>query len=342
MKNNYQHLISLLKTKKEVVFGLLLQKKGSAPQVPGASAIFTNKGLLLGTLGGGILELEAEKLAMSLFKEKKNQIREIDYTADIKDGEGAICGGIASFVLDFNPIKSISAFEEMDQALEQQQSGYLITEISSATNKTEIQRHWAAKLDEAITIPSEIRIGFEKEKANKTAYWRNKEKTIFIEHLSPPPRLIIIGAGHIGQAMCHQGNLLGFNVNVVDNRVKYATPDLLPQAHQLFVHPKLSEAISKVSLSKNDYIIIATQGHKSDSEALESVIHSKVAYIGMIGSKRKIEQVKSDFIQRKITTEEQFNRIHAPIGLKIGSKTVQEIAISIAAELIQKRNQLTK
>lgn len=337
MKNNYQHLIKLLDNNKDIVFGLLLHKKGSAPQVPGASAIFDQKGLVTGTLGGGILELEAEKLAQSLWSSKQNQTKQIDYTSDIAEDGGAICGGIASFLLDFHPAKSMSVFKEMDQAIKQQRSGYLITKIEA--NTTDISRYWSLNIENCESIPPALKaLITKKHHKQQSELFSFEDATWFIEHICPPPQLVIIGAGHIGQALCHQGALLGFQLTVVDNRQNYATHSLVPEAQQVIVKDQLTAAISDLNITTDTYVVIATQGHKTDCEALSEVIHSDACYIGMIGSRRKIKQVKTDFITKGIASEDQLNGLHAPIGIDIGSKTVQEIAISIAAELVLVRN----
>ncbi len=339
MKNNYQQLLRKIENKEEIVFGLLLDKKGSAPQVPGASALFNTKGLLHGTLGGGILELEAENLAISQWNTRNNQIKQIDYTSDIGEDGGAICGGIATFLLDFNPQSGKDALQAMDRDLRHQNSGYLITSINKKNDNISITRLWLNNIEESKNISPVVKTNFiTNQKKQKSELISTESQLDFIEYLTPAPQLIIIGAGHIGQALCHHGALLGFDVTVVDNRPSYATHSLVSDAHQIIVNTDLSESIQELAINANSYIVIATQGHKSDCEALEKVIHSEASYIGMIGSKRKIQQVKTDFEQRGIAKASQFSRIHAPIGLSIGSKTVQEIAISIAAELIQERN----
>ncbi|MCU4174843.1 XdhC family protein [Carboxylicivirga sp. N1Y90] len=334
MKNNYQQLLTQIENKEKITFGLLLDKKGSAPQVPGASALFNQQGLLHGTLGGGILEMKAEELAVSHWPAKDNQLCEVDYTSDIGEDTGAICGGIATFLLDFNPEASLSTFKAMHSDLKLNKSGYLLSRINK-NNPNKINRSWVTNP----ILEDEVNEAIATLKDNETSALINKnDDLIFIEYLSPAPQLLIVGAGHIGQALCHQGALLNFNVSVVDNRPKYAKQSLVPDADLLIIEPNLKDGIQQLNIDTNTYVVIVTQGHKSDCEALQCVIKSKATYIGMIGSKRKIQQVKGDFIKRSICSEEEFNQIYAPIGLNIGSKTVQEIAISIAAELIAERN----
>lgn len=336
MKNTYQELLYHLENHEKVIIGILIEKKGSAPQVAGASALFSSKGLIYGTLGGGILEKKAEQLAVTFWDKGDSLVKTIDFTSDIGKDKGAICGGKATFLLDYNPQNSLSCFRAMDLDLKFGKCGYLITKLTSLNNTTTIERTWKTDLNEIAEIQSTGNY-FEKNKSN-TQLISKKEELLFIQHLTPAPHLVIIGAGHIGQALCHQGALLGFRVTVIDNRQNYANKTLLPEAHEIIVERRISSGISKAMVNKKSYVVIVTQGHKTDCEALESVINLNPEYIGMIGSKRKIQQVKQDFINRNLISETDFNKIHAPIGINIGSKTVQEIAISIAAELILKRN----
>jgi xanthine dehydrogenase accessory factor len=91
-------------------------------------------------------------------------------------------------------------------------------------------------------------------------------------------------------------------------------------------------------VTKDTYFLIVTRGHAADTEALRACIHSDAAYIGMIGSKRKVRLMRENFLANNWSDEVQFDRVHAPVGLNIESKTVQEIAVSICAEIIQERN----
>jgi molybdenum cofactor cytidylyltransferase len=97
--------------------------------------------------------------------------------------------------------------------------------------------------------------------------------------------------------------------------------------------------MERIPKSKDTYIVIVTRGHKDDAEALKACLHDEVAYLGMIGSKRKIKLMREEFISRGWAAAEQLDRVHAPIGLEIGSKTVQEISVSICAQLVQVRYQ---
>jgi xanthine dehydrogenase accessory factor len=163
----------------------------------------------------------------------------------------------------------------------------------------------------------------------------------FLEPVFPPAQLVIAGAGHIGRALAHVGNMLDFETTVIDDRQEYANSENIPDADHILVG-NIGEVMNSLKKSNDTYIVIVTRGHKDDAEALKPCIDSDLAYIGMIGSKTKISTMRTDFIENGWATADQWSQIHAPVGLEIKSRTVEEIAISIAAELVLVRNSRQK
>jgi xanthine dehydrogenase accessory factor len=162
-------------------------------------------------------------------------------------------------------------------------------------------------------------------------------KMAFLEHIKPMPQLLIVGGGHIGKALAHLGSLLEFEVSVVDDRPEFASREHIPDADHLIVG-EVGDALHELKPGADTFIVIVTRGHRHDGEALRACIGSDAAFIGMIGSTHKVGIMKKQFLEEGWATLEQWSAIHTPIGLSIGSKTVQEIAISIAAQLVEIRN----
>jgi xanthine dehydrogenase accessory factor len=352
MRNVYVKILSEIEKNPSLVLGSLIKTQGSTPQTPGASAVFNSEGLIYGTLGGGILEAEAQKKALKAIDSKQNIFEEFNFNAGIDDRTGAICGGSAVFLLDANPNKSMLAFQQMKKALQKKKAGILITVIEvSQTKNVSVIRFWFS-VDEKIPFDfyKEYLLGWDEfepvlerkksqiikvdEKINSI---KEKETTIFAEPVFPDPELIIVGAGHIGQALCNLGSFLDFDVIVLDNRLELATKERFPGANRIIVR-NITEGLNDILISENSFIVIVTQGHREDAEALKCCIKSNAAYIGMIGSKRKITLIREKFINEGICSEKEFSRVYAPVGIDIKSETVQEIAVSIAAQLINIRN----
>jgi len=149
------------------------------------------------------------------------------------------------------------------------------------------------------------------------------------------PTLLIAGAGHVGAAVAKLAMGLDFRVVVIDDRADLLTPARLPPPIET-APGDIRRLLAEWPIGPNTYVVIVTRGHSHDEQALQAVIDSPAKYVGMIGSKRKI-QVIFDDLERLGVAREKLDRVRAPIGLKIGAVTVPEIAVSIVAELIHVR-----
>ncbi len=324
------------------VYGLILETYGSAPQVPGASAIFTADGIIAGTLGGGVLEFEASRRAGKMLGSSTSLLFTYELNANISDSEGAICGGRVRVLLDAGYFRDSGIFGDIEASLKKGGSGVLVTRIEQGTgDMVSLHREWHPVTSGTSRIPEdggavteeELNLSLER----RIAQLAEKEDALyFIEPLYPLPELVIVGAGHIGRALAHLGSLLDFSITVIDDRPDFANSTRFPGAERIIVDD-VAKAVKELQVTGDTYIVIMTTGHRDDSRALRECIRSGAAYIGMIGSKRKISLVREEFIRQGWATPQQFDRVHAPIGLPIPSRTIQEIAVSIAAELIVER-----
>jgi len=156
---------------------------------------------------------------------------------------------------------------------------------------------------------------------------------IFLEPILPSETLYLFGAGHIAQSTTTIGKMLGFRVVVIDPRPEYNNSERFPNADLLVVE-EYECAFSKLSVDQGSYVIIYTPGHVLDERCLHFAVGTKAKYIGMIGSKKKVKEVKERLLQKGVTRE-RLDRVYAPIGIEIGAETPQEIAISILAEIIK-------
>lgn len=159
--------------------------------------------------------------------------------------------------------------------------------------------------------------------------------TLMIDPYSETSELIILGGGHIAVPLANIGNLLGYLVTVVDDRPNFMSPERFTGAYRS-ICCSFDDIEKNLSLGRACSVVIATRGHMNDMDCLRKVIKYPVAYLGMIGSRRKVKAIKEQLLDDGIDME-KIKKVHMPIGLDIGAQTPAEIAVSIAAEMIKER-----
>jgi xanthine dehydrogenase accessory factor len=160
---------------------------------------------------------------------------------------------------------------------------------------------------------------------------------LFIEPLMPLKRLYIFGAGHTGQALAHLASNSGFEIYVVDDRSEYLSEISDVNINKLAV--PYSQALPFLPLTDDCFVVIATYDHGFDRDILSYCLKKPHAYVGMIGSERKILLTRKMFIESGLACETDFEKIDMPIGIDINAETPYEIAVSILAKIIQVKNE---
>lgn len=161
--------------------------------------------------------------------------------------------------------------------------------------------------------------------------------SVFVEHLTSVPDLVILGGGHISLPVSRIGKILGFRVTVVDDRPEFASSERFESADRI-ICAEYEEAFAMIPQKANTYYVVVTPGHKKDRQCAELLFKRKYAYFGMIGSRNKVAKTREGLLLKGIT-EAQLDTMHAPIGIPLGGETPAEIAVSICAEIVQVKNQ---
>ena len=303
MSNFFQAVVSALDEQVPFALGIISGIKGSSPQKKGAKALFFADGRIIGTLGGGCLEAEVrERARQALFKQ---QPAEFDLVLDHDFGwdDGLICGGKVSGVILPHAATTHELWRELA--------------------RREQPRTWGVKKDYSIDWATDAR----------------DEGWLYRETVLPPCALWVAGSGHVAQAIVPLAQQLDFDVTVFDDRPALANHQNFPAATSLRVESWAT--ILRDSLpARPTFGLIVTRGHQHDALVLRDWIQRPFAFIGMIGSSRKRRLIFSQFLQDKLATEEQLNRVESPVGLSISAVSVPEIAVSIAARLVQRRAEL--
>jgi xanthine dehydrogenase accessory factor len=343
---SFPQLLEKLAAGEGLVLTVIVATGGSTPQVVGATALFTAAGLEAGTVGGGLLEAKVEAAAREALTDMKARLIAIRLDADPLDMEGAICGGEARVLVDPAAGRDRETFKAALADCRQGRAGVLVTDIRPAGGESvSTERTWLTfdgprhpakngRAAEALDLEGGQRLVSDYDPAGRL------EHLTFIMDVRPMPRLVIAGAGHVGRAVAHLGHRLDFSVTVVDDRAEFANARNVPDADTIILGD-IGAALRTAGETAEDYFVIVTRGHQKDGEALRAVIGRPAAYIGMIGSRTKIEIMRREFLRNGWATEQDWARVRAPIGLDIGSRTVDEIAVSIAAELVLARSRRT-
>jgi xanthine dehydrogenase accessory factor len=321
---------------------LVLKAEGSTPRKAGVRAVIDQTGKINGTLGGGLVEAEAQRRAIEACQSKQPLVFDMELYGPDRTADDPICGGSMRILVDPTAAKDRASFAGMAEALRNRRQGVMITTISTAT-QTETHARWFTQKSISSDAPfpgaDNIRSCMQHEAPQLFAEpggGASPTLQAFVEPVIPRPLLVIAGGGHIGQALALQASLVGFDVTVVDDRAEFTELALYPEGTTTYCGD-IPKKIAELSVGKDTYVVVVTRGHKLDAEALEACIHAPVAYVGMIGSRRKVALIRKNFIESGIATAEEFDRVFTPIGLDIGAVTVPEIAASITAELIAVR-----
>ncbi len=349
MRELLAELTAALEQRRDLVYCALVETRGSTPQKAGAAMLVFTDGSQRGTLGGGCVEAEVKQRALrTLHNGGRAEVLTFNLDSNYGWDDGLICGGRMSILADpliASPNGDVSSAGYYRRLRELLDAGKGCTE--------------AVVLADTTGSPPGARFLFDAEGRPEAQLADGAVPDVVRQHLPPLsarpgpsvrqgvaylpvlPRvtLLIVGGGHVGQAVARLGADVDFDIWVVDDRELYASRQRFPMAHRLLVGDigTILKELVRQDLGPSVYALIVTRGHNHDEEALYHLVQSGAGYVGMIGSKRKIRLIFEDLIARGIS-EEALARVHAPLGFDIGSQTVPEIAVSIVAELIACRN----
>lgn len=290
-------VVSRLDSGRRVALAAVVGTRGSTPQPAGALTCIDEDGRLIGTLGGGCVEAEIRRRAHAMLGESAGRMLTFTLDHDEHDRDGMICGG------------------QMDIAVEILMPG--------DSGQADALRRAAALLHQGCNAVLPLRTS-------------NGDKTLeYRLSLEAPPKLVIAGGGHISKILANFALELDFRITVIDDRVEFANPQRFPPPIECIAAP-IAETLRAFPVDANTIVVIVTRGHAHDEDALHAVLGSRAKYIGMIGSRRKIDVTYARLRERG-ATQEQLAAVCAPIGLAIRAVTTSEIAVSIAAQLVAVR-----
>jgi xanthine dehydrogenase accessory factor len=344
MRELLSELTAALEQGRPCVWCSVVETRGSTPQKAGAAMLVFADGGQRGTLGGGCVEAEVRQRALRVLGGADGKAEVLTFCLDDNYGwdDGLICGGRMTILAD--PLRMPGAADYYRRLREMIASGRGCTEAVAIGPAAGVPAGTRCLFDAAGRPAAQLGEGpFPEEAARSLAPLSQRPgpaTRLGVAFLPVLPRitLLIVGGGHVGQAVGRLAAEVEFDVWVLDDRAAYASRERFPAAQRLLageVGPTLKELAPM--LDGSYFCLIVTRGHNHDEEALYHLATTAAGYVGMIGSRRKIRLIYEDLIAKGLTVE-QLSRVHAPLGLAIGSQTVPEIAVSIVAELIACRN----
>ena len=341
MHHVLQQLSEAVSRHQPVAYTALVETRGSTPQKAGAMMLVFQDGSQVGKLGGGCVEAEVKRRALRLLDAGDRELLTFQLDSDYGWDDGLICGGRMKMLVD--PVRPGDDLTYFDTWLAQLRAGGACTEVVVIDPEKAGGGQAADRflLDDAGQVIASRACTTVPDLTGKLRPITDRPRPYVQGGLSFLPflkrcRLVVVGAGHVGQKVADLAAQCDFDVWVVDDREEYCNPIRFPAAKRLIVGPIDSE-LSGLAVDRDTYCLIVTRGHNHDEEALYHLAETPAAYVGLIGSIRKIKLIFEDLLTEGVSRE-ALGKVYAPLGLGIGSQTVPEIAISIVAELVAHRN----
>ena len=314
MKNLMEKLKDQISMGNACYLVALIESEGSTPRSSGAFMLVNKNGFVAGTVGGGGMEYAAVLEAQNKLVEgeTKSFLKRYDLTT----AAGMACGGYCSLQFCYLP-----AVQETDMLAE-----YILFRLKG-------------KYPWWLLIPlgeGDIRVEEGLFIKKHKGFYEQDGKEYYAEQYNYDGRVFIFGAGHVARELVPLLSHLGFKCVVIDDREEFAKPEVFPTAHKVLLadYTKLNEVCK---LNCMDYAVVMTRGHVHDANCERFLLTTPVPYIGVMGSKNKAKLARETLLSEGYS-EKQLARIKTPIGLDIGSETPAEIAVSIAAQLIEVRS----
>lgn len=345
MESVFRAVIEESKYGNDMVVATVVRTSGSTPQKPGAKLLVKKDGSGVGTLGGGCVEGDIWFLASELLKRGGGaQMRDYELNEELAAEDGLLCGGTMYFLVD--PLRADKSYADFaDEILSAYDGGMpvAIINLMAVPNDSVLKVGQKMLVRENGTFEGSIgdKVLDSKMMAKarglmvmgKTDYVVDDSGVeCFIEAYTTPPTLVLVGGGHVSKALASVAKKIGFRLFVLDDRKEFANNDRFPNADRIQVCD-YENGLEKFQISANSFVVIATRGHRYDDAALESALKTKASYIGLLGSRRKTILIYEALLRRGFTLED-IARVRAPIGLDIGARTPEEIAISVMSEIL--------
>jgi xanthine dehydrogenase accessory factor len=283
-------------------------------------------GTIIGTVGGGLAEARACRAGLEMLRsgaaDGEARMMFVDMTQELAANSDMICGGGLSMLLELAAPGGECArvYIELDGLLRKGVAATLTTGIEGG--------------DSPRVVGHELAEG--RPDGDVPVFTRDGAPMALAEPFIPPAPLYIFGAGHVSRFTARVAAMVGFRTVVLDDREEFANRERFPEADEVVVLPSFAGCCDSFRDDAEAFVVIVTRGHLHDRNVLAEALRTKARYVGMIGSSTKRRQVYDSLLSDGFT-QADIDRCTSPIGLPLGGRTPEEIAVSIVGELIQVR-----
>lgn len=342
MRELLHELLNVIESGRAVTMTQLVETRGSTPQKAGAAMLVFPDGSQQGTLGGGCVEAEVKRRALTILPSGTAELMSFQLDSDYGWDDGLICGGRMQMLVEpLRPGANLQYYRSLAQALDGGKGCTQAVVLEDGDAGKPLDRYLfnrdglcvASTASSGCEVPHSVTSGLRPISQRPRPY--AAQGVSYLPHAARG-KLLIVGGGHVGQKVGQLAADVHFDVTVVDDRAEYVSEERFPAAVQR-VSGRIEDVLPQLTVDEDTFCIVVTRGHNHDEQALSLLVNRPSRYLGMIGSRRKIKLIFDD-LRREGIRDEALARVRAPLGLEIGSQTVPEIAISIVAELIASRN----
>lgn len=341
MRGIFEEIERLVGDGERTATATVVWTQGSTPREVGAKMVIRPSGETTGTIGGGCGEAEVWQAAMEALKDGRRRMVTLDLTGDMSLDTEMVCGGVMEVFVDLWGSEDLGLLQAANASMQRNGRFAVVTPLTT----DESRGHRLILPDgEAVgtvgdqdldTRVTSLALEALQQGVSRTVPGTETLPSVFVEVQVIRPTMLIAGAGHIAVPLARLGTMLGFRVVVLDDRPTFANEERFPDADEVIAAP-FGETLAGYPFDDQTYVTIMTRGHAHDLECLLQVIDKPVAYLGMIGSRRRVKGVLG-IVGERGHSEELLVRVHAPIGLDIGARTPEEIAVSVMAEVVRAR-----
>ena len=326
MDRIFAKLLYMMEKELDTMLVTIIADQGSTPRGAGSQMLVGSEGRILGTIGGGAVEGKADAMARQLLEKKISCCHLFQLHERAAENIGMVCGGNVQVLFQY-----ISGTDAYWQNL----AGKLL-EMTAARQPGWLALKTDGTAPSLLTGDGQAVLGDSVNGETTCNSWKPEQrKDVFCLPLPVGERAILFGGGHCAQALAPLLHTVGFRVTVFEEREEYGCRENFPDAEQIIVGD-YTRVADHLQITTDDYIVVMTNGHSFDLEVQDQVLRGDFAYVGVIGSRRKTAAVNQKLRERGVS-EEAIHRVHTPIGTPIKAVTPEEIAVSIAGELIYTR-----